>query len=74
MWFIVKLVAIVLVVALAAQQASMYYNIVVVGSYMSVAPIHLQIITGGLWPIVILLATVFSIRFIVKFKPSDLEN
>ena len=70
---IVKAVLIAFMFALGTQQASMYYNIVVMGSYMSVAPIHLQIITGGLWPIVVVLAMWFAIKTIIKLKISDLN-
>ncbi len=70
---IVKAVLIAFMCAFGAQQASMYYNIVVTGSYMSVAPIHLQIITGGLWPIVVVLVMWFAIKTIMKFKISDLN-
>lgn len=69
---IVKAVLVVLVLAVAANQASMYYNIVVAGPYMSVAPIHLQIITGGLWPVLVILIGWLVIKTIVKF-PADLS-
>lgn len=70
---IVKAVLVAFVLALVAQQASMYYNIVVIGSYMSVAPIHLQIITGGLWPVLVILVGWLVIKTIVKFNPTDLS-
>lgn len=73
MLIIIKAVLVVFVLALAAQQASMYYKIVVIGSYMSVAPIHLQIITGALWPILMIAFVYYVISAIVKFKISDLN-
>lgn len=70
---IVKTLVILLIVALIAQQFYMYYNIVIAGSYMSVAPIHLQIITGAFWPLAVLLIGFLAIRAIVNFKISDLN-
>jgi hypothetical protein len=68
---IVKAFAVVLIVALAAQQLQMYYNIVLAGAYMNVAPIHLKIITGVLWPLLVVGGGLWLIVFIVRLKPSN---
>lgn len=60
------------VIAIAAHQLVMYYKIVVIGSYMSVAPIHLQIIVGLVWPIMVIIIGYVLIKGIVKLDPSKL--
>ncbi len=67
---LVKVVLAILVVALAAQQLVMYNNIILMGSYLTVAPIHLKIIAGLLWPLVVVVGGGMLIWFIVKFNPA----
>ncbi len=73
MQLIVKTVLVILVLALCVQQASMFYSIVILGPYLQVAPSHLQMITGLIWPLLIIFIPISLITKILKFKISDLD-
>lgn len=69
---LVKLILAGLVIALAGQQLVMYYNIVVMGTYMSTAPFHLMVITGVMWPVIVVAVAFVALRAIIRFKPNQL--
>lgn len=64
---ILKVIVAVIIIAIAANQLHMYYNIVILGSYVTTAPIHLVIITGILWPILVLLLASWLLKLVYKF-------
>lgn len=70
-WFILRTVSSLVVLALIGQQLLMYKSIVLEGSYMSVAPFYLQVVVGAVWPLLVLLIGFLAIRFVWRFKLSN---
>ena len=57
-----KILVILLVIAVAAQQIGLYYAIVFEGSYIYVAPVLNIIMVVAVWPIVFFIVMYFGIR------------
>lgn len=72
MVFIAKVVLALIVLAIAAQQLSNYYSIVIVGNYITNGSIGGIILTGVAWPLATLLIAGAALWGIIKFDPKSI--
>lgn len=69
-----KFLLCLVVLAIAAQQLSVYYNVVVVGTFLKNAPIANAILGGVAWPVAVVAIGGFLIYKIVKFNPKSIND
>jgi hypothetical protein len=68
----VKFLLVLVIVALVASQAQLYYATVVVGNYFNHATIFLTVIVGICWPMLVGLGSALAIKAIIRFNPKSL--
>jgi len=71
---IVKLLLCLVVLAIAVQQLTLYYNLIVVGTLIKNASLANIIISAVVWPIAVVSIGGYAIFKIVKFDPKSLSD